>query len=61
MVGATSYDLMLTVGKHAMKWRNEGESAWIDRPTLVLTTGNDYLLHVAAKGTKLTPTPKETP
>jgi len=67
VVGTASYDLMLAVGKHAVKWRAEGSDAWIDRPALVLATGYDYLLHVAPKAAKLTPrpaskpTPKETP
>jgi hypothetical protein len=61
VVGTASYDLMLPVGKHAVKWRAQGGVAWTDRPALVLSTGYDYLLHVAPTATKLTPKPKETP
>ena len=57
-VDKNSYDLTVAVGKHAVRWRARGETAWQERPAIVLSVGRDYLLHVGNKGTTLTPKDK---
>lgn len=57
-VDKNSYDLTVPVGKHVVRWRARGETAWQERPAIVLSVGRDYLLHVGNKGTTLTPKDK---